>query len=111
MLKKIEEAVANKHPALRARTRFQPMGGPGDVLYPPTYVGGGDPRHERIIDGQTVDCVVGSHEAHPHHRTAHLGAGLRERYSPLMAPNDTGDEGTAEIRAEMYAKADTTPCS
>ena len=58
MLKKIEEAVAKKIPALRARTRFQPMGGPGDVLYPPTYVGGGDPRHDRIIDGQTVGCVL-----------------------------------------------------
>ncbi len=58
MLKKIEEAVAKKIPALRARTRFQPMGGPGDVLYPPTYVKGGDPRHDRIIDGQTVGCVL-----------------------------------------------------
>jgi CRISPR-associated protein Csb1 len=58
MLKKIEEAVAKKIPALRARTRFQPMGGPGDVLYPPTYVAGGDPRHDRIIDGQTVGCVL-----------------------------------------------------
>jgi len=58
MLKKIEEAVAKKIPALRARTRFQPMGGPGDVLYPPTYFKGGDPRHDRIIDGQTVGCVL-----------------------------------------------------
>ena len=59
MLNKIQEAVARKKiPALRARTRFQPMGGPGDVLYPPTYVGGGDPRHDRIIDGQPVHCVL-----------------------------------------------------
>ena len=55
MLNKIQEAVAENIPALRARTRFQPMGGPGDVLYPPTYVRGGDPRHKRIIDGRTVD--------------------------------------------------------
>ncbi len=58
MLKKIEDAVAKRIPALRARTRFQPMGGPGDVLYPPTYVEGGDPRHDRIIDGQTEHCVL-----------------------------------------------------
>jgi CRISPR-associated protein Csb1 len=58
MLDKIQKAVAEKKPALRARTRFQPMGGPGDVLYPPTYVGGGDPRHQRIINGQPVNCVL-----------------------------------------------------
>ncbi|MBN2293775.1 MAG: type I-U CRISPR-associated protein Cas7 [Pirellulales bacterium] len=58
MLRNIQDAVTKQIPAIRARTRFQPMGGPGDVLYPPTYSGNGDPRHDRIIDGQTEHCVL-----------------------------------------------------
>lgn len=43
--------------ALRIRRRMQPVGGPGDVVYPPTYADG-SVRHKRIIDGKPVDCVL-----------------------------------------------------
>lgn len=43
--------------ALRIRRRMQPIGGPGDVVYPPTYADG-SVRHQRIIGGKPVDCVL-----------------------------------------------------
>lgn len=43
--------------ALRIRQRMQPIGGAGDVVYPPTYADGST-RHKRIIDGKLTDCVL-----------------------------------------------------
>lgn len=50
--------------ALRRRQRLQPVGGPGDKIFPPTYPGERDndpPRHvyeRRRLDGQDVWCVL-----------------------------------------------------
>jgi CRISPR-associated protein Csb1 len=50
--------------AFRRIRRLQPAGGPGSVVFPPTYPGEGrnaPPRHlreSRRIDGATVDCVL-----------------------------------------------------
>lgn len=49
--------------AFRRRRRLQPIGGPGDKLYPPTYPGEGKspPRHafeRRRIDGREAWCVL-----------------------------------------------------
>ena len=50
--------------ALRRRQRLQPVGGPGDKVFPPTYPGEGrnaPPRHvyeRRRLDGQDVWCVL-----------------------------------------------------
>ena len=50
--------------ALRRRQRLQPVGGPGDKIFPPTYPGEGrnaPPRHvyeRRRLDGQDVWCVL-----------------------------------------------------
>ncbi|MCB9758386.1 MAG: type I-U CRISPR-associated protein Cas7 [Alphaproteobacteria bacterium] len=49
--------------AVRAVTRLQPAGGPGDKLFPPTYAvdDAADTRYafeERVLDGQPVTCVL-----------------------------------------------------
>ena len=50
--------------ALRRRQRLQPVGGPGDKIFPPTYPGEGrnaPPRHvyeRRRLDGRDVWCVL-----------------------------------------------------
>ncbi len=50
--------------ALRRRQRLQPVGGPGDKIFPPTYPGEGrnaPPRHvyeRRRLEGREVWCVL-----------------------------------------------------
>jgi len=50
--------------ALRRRQRLQPVGGPGEKIFPPTYPGEGQnapPRHVfevRRVDGQDVWCAL-----------------------------------------------------
>jgi CRISPR-associated protein Csb1 len=39
-------------------TEYQPAGGPGDKVFPPTYEAGKYAVEKRVIDGQPVDCVV-----------------------------------------------------
>lgn len=50
-------SVARGATAIRLRARVQPAGGPGDVVYPPTY-SEGSTRHERRIDGESLPCVL-----------------------------------------------------
>ena len=60
---KLKDMVA-KGAALRRRQRLQPVGGPGDKIFPPTYPGEGrnaPPRHvyeRRRLDGRDVWCVL-----------------------------------------------------
>jgi CRISPR-associated protein Csb1 len=51
-------AAVQKGAALRLRRRLQPAGGPGDKVFPPTYEGGEYAKETRIIDGQSVPCVL-----------------------------------------------------
>lgn len=57
-------SVVQKDAAIRRVQRLQPVGGPGDKIFPPTYPGEGknDPaRHlfeTRRINGQDVRCVL-----------------------------------------------------
>lgn len=48
---------AKQSTAFRRRTNLQPVGGSGDVVYPPTYADGST-RHDRVIDGERVPCVL-----------------------------------------------------
>jgi hypothetical protein len=56
------DAVGGAAVGLRARTELQPLGGPGDKIFPPTYRG---ERAETVyametrrVDGETVAAVV-----------------------------------------------------
>ena len=62
-INELQNMVA-KGAALRRRQRLQPVGGPGDKVFPPTYPGEGHnapPRHvyeRRRLKGQDVWCVL-----------------------------------------------------
>jgi CRISPR-associated protein Csb1 len=57
-LQRLKEAVAGSAAAFRCVTEYQPAGGAGDKVFPPTYEGGKYAVETRIIDGQPVDCVL-----------------------------------------------------
>lgn len=54
----LEEAVAGTAAAFRCVTEYQPAGGVGDKVFPPTYEGGKYAVETRMINGQAVDCVL-----------------------------------------------------
>ena len=54
----IRQAVAGGAAALRSVTAYQPAGGPGDKIFPPTYEGGAYATEMRHIDGAEVPCVL-----------------------------------------------------
>lgn len=54
----VRTAVAGTAAAFRCVTEYQPAGGAGDKVFPPTYEGGKYAVETRIIDGQPVDCVL-----------------------------------------------------
>ena len=57
-LEKLREAVSGKAAAFRCVTEYQPAGGPGDKVFPPTYEGGRYATETRLIDGEQVPCVL-----------------------------------------------------
>ena len=62
-LDQIKEALAGNAAAFRSVTEYQPAGGPGDKVFPPTYVGGSGEggiyaTEQRYIDGADVSCVL-----------------------------------------------------
>ena len=54
----LRTAMAGTAAAFRCVTECQPVGGPGDKIFPPTYEGGQYAVEKRRIDGQDVDCVL-----------------------------------------------------
>ncbi len=51
-------SVAGKAAAFRCVTEYQPAGGPGDKVFPPTYERGQYAGETRIINGEPVPCVL-----------------------------------------------------
>src|SRR5580704_9333788 len=59
----LTKAVAGEAAAIRAVARLAPAGGPGDKVFPPTYIKERDAetkyaREVRRIDGKAVDTVL-----------------------------------------------------
>lgn len=54
----LKEAVTGTAAALRSITEYQPAGGPGDKVFPPTYESGKYATETRRIDGKEVPCVL-----------------------------------------------------
>ena len=54
----LREAVRGTAAAFRCVTEYQPAGGPGDKVFPPTYEGGEYAMETRKIDGADVPCVL-----------------------------------------------------
>lgn len=58
-LQTIREAVAGTAAAFRSVTEYQPAGGPGDKVFPPTYEGGKYATETRILaGGEIAECVL-----------------------------------------------------
>jgi CRISPR-associated protein Csb1 len=59
-LDELKQAVSGHAAAFRCITEYQPMGGPGDKVFPPTYEGGKYATEKRVIPdtGEIVDCVL-----------------------------------------------------
>lgn len=54
----LKKAVTGKGAAFRCITEYQPAGGVGDKVFPPTYGDGKYAVERRMIDGQLVPCVL-----------------------------------------------------
>lgn len=54
----LRDAVASTAAAFRCVTAYQPAGGPGDKVFPPTYESGKYAVETRMIDGEAVGCVL-----------------------------------------------------
>lgn len=50
--------MARDATAVRERARLQPVGGPGDKVFPATYEGGHYAAETRVVDGTDVGCVL-----------------------------------------------------
>lgn len=58
-LQTLKNAVSGHAAAFRCLTEYQPAGGVGDKVFPPTYEGGKYAVEKRVIDGgELVDCVL-----------------------------------------------------
>lgn len=59
-LQTLQDAVSGSAAALRCVTRYQPAGGPGDKIFPPTYEGGQYATEQRINpdNGENRECVL-----------------------------------------------------
>ena len=59
-LQTLQQAVAGKSAAFRCITKYQPAGGPGDKIFPPTYEGGSYATEQRInpATGELRNCVL-----------------------------------------------------
>ncbi|MFP4349489.1 MAG: type I-U CRISPR-associated RAMP protein Csb1/Cas7u, partial [Desulfococcaceae bacterium] len=51
-------AVSGRAAAFRCVTEYQPAGGPGDKIFPPTYQGGKYAVEDRLLNGESVPCVL-----------------------------------------------------
>lgn len=58
-LDELKEAVKGHAAAFRCVTKYDPAGGPGDKVFPPTYEGGKYAVEKRVLEGgEVVDCVL-----------------------------------------------------
>jgi len=59
-LKDVQTAVSGTAAAFRCITEYQPAGGPGDKVFPPTYEGGKYATERRRLPGyaEPVECVL-----------------------------------------------------
>lgn len=54
----LQAALRGYAAAFRRVTEYQPAGGPGDKIFPPTYEGGRYATEERLLDDRRVPCVL-----------------------------------------------------
>ncbi|MGH9340601.1 MAG: type I-G CRISPR-associated RAMP protein Csb1/Cas7g [Acidobacteriota bacterium] len=57
-LKLLQTALQGTGAAFRSVTEYQPVGGPGDKVFPPTYEGGNYAEETRVFGEERVPCVL-----------------------------------------------------
>lgn len=57
-LEVVKQAIIGNAAAFRCVTEYQPAGGPGDKVFPPTYAGGLYAVETRVFNGQRIECVL-----------------------------------------------------
>ena len=58
-LEVLQQAITGHAAAFRCVTEYQPAGGVGDKVFPPTYEGGKYATEKRVVaGGEVVDCVL-----------------------------------------------------
>ncbi len=57
-LGELRAAVSGTAAAFRCVVEYEPAGGGGDKIFPPTYEGGKYATEDRLINGATVPCVL-----------------------------------------------------
>lgn len=88
-LEKLKQAVISSAAAFRCVTEYQPAGGPGDKVFPPTYEGGKYATEKRVLKGgEVVDCVLLDSVQSQANRmeSALLDAWEAERFEPHSLP-------------------------
>jgi CRISPR-associated protein Csb1 len=101
----LREALAGGAVAVRAVTRLDPAGGPGDKVFPPTYVKEGRSQtkyamEERMVDGRKVPTVLLDSVASQANRIEEaLLEGWRrgELKFPVVSVDFSGEEGLADL--------------
>lgn len=104
-LNALEDAVAGAAAAIRSITRLEPAGGPGDKVFPPTYMKEGKSEtkyamEERIIDGRHVMTVLLDSVASQANRMEEaLLEGWRrgDLAFPVVQVDFTGEEGLGDL--------------
>ena len=90
----IKMALAGRAAAFRSITDYQPAGGSGDKVSPPTYMGGKYATEKRYLDGNEVDCVLMDSVQSQANR---MEEALRDEWEsnsapiPVVTVNFTGD--------------------
>jgi CRISPR-associated protein Csb1 len=96
-LKELQSAVAGSAAAFRCRTEYQPAGGEGDKVFPPTYEGGRYAEEKRFANGRNepMDCVLLDSVQSQANRMelALLNAWERKRLSLPVISVDFKDQG------------------
>lgn len=88
-LDELKAAVSGHAAAFRCVTEYQPAGGPGDKVFPPTYGGGKYATEKRVLKGgEVVNCVLLDSVQSQANRMelALLDAWEAERFKPHSLP-------------------------
>ena len=100
----IKEALSGTAAAFRSITEYQPAGGPGDKVFPPTYEGGRYAVEKRYINGEEVPCVLLDSVQSQANR---MELALLEEWEsgsvplPVITVNFTGDDLPRPFRTRM----------
>lgn len=55
---KLKDTVLGNAIAIKCVTEYQPAGGPGDKVFPPTYAGAEYATEKRLVNGEVIDSIL-----------------------------------------------------